>query len=119
MAKTLTAKRREGSVGRMKEIDRTFEGRADQRKYRFRLVQRQGRIALFKKQFKSGEGWRGFEVVRLVESPARAFTVEGRAVETEARETMPSPENWGTDGFSFCDLEAARAKFNAMGRNTH
>jgi hypothetical protein len=102
----------------MKQIESDFDGRRDQWKYRFRVLKRSGLVAMLEKRLKrppkGGENWRGFEVVRLCELPAKAFTVNGKPVRTEARETMPSPENWGTDGFSYTTREAAEAKFNAM-----
>lgn len=74
--------------------------------FSFRQLDRAGSVALFVKS-KRPDGPVSFEVVRIRCRPAeRAF-----GVEYPARETMPESESWGTDGFTFCDVVRARAKF--------
>jgi hypothetical protein len=73
--------------------------------WRFRVLDRSGMVALLAK---SRGGRDFFEVVVVQRQPARTWP-SGRT--TPAKEAMPSPEEWGTYGWSPYDLPAVEAKF--------
>lgn len=93
-------------------IPETFDGRADQRGYSFKLIQRMGKICLFAKRKSDwSQDCEIYEVVRLQDTPKTTFP-DGRVM--EAHESLPRPEKWGTDGWSYATLEPARARFYAL-----
>lgn len=93
----------------MLKLPESFDGRADQRGFHFTQIKRHGKIALFQKQ-KSGGGI-SYEVVLVHRNAKRTFP-DGRVV--EPKEAMPSPEEWGTGGWSYPSLAAANEKFNRL-----
>ena len=77
--------------------------------FTFRQLWREGRITLFEKR-KRPDGAPSFEVVRIRQLPARTMF----GVEYPASEAMPASESWGAMGWTYSDLESARAKFRAL-----
>ena len=77
--------------------------------FRFRQLMRQGHIALFEKR-KRPDGAVSFEVVKIRRLPAR--TVFG--TEYPPSEAMPPSERWGVEGWTYCDVDSAREKFQAL-----
>ncbi len=98
----------------MKPIAIEFDGRADQRGYHFKLMKREGDVALFEKINPSHKsGTKHYEVVIIKNVPERTFP-NGKV--TEAHEAMPSPEEWGSSGWSPYDYAAALTKFDEISR---
>jgi hypothetical protein len=78
--------------------------------FAFRLLERVGDIALFKKS-KNGRDF--YEVVIIQRLPAR--TIFGRVY--PAREGLPPSESWGTQAWSLSTLERARDKLAEIVRS--
>lgn len=74
-----------------------------------RVLERKGNILLVQRQHHdvSTPHW---EVVKIRVRPERLLG--GRLV--EGGEAYPAPEEWGTYGWTYSDLESAKAKFNAL-----
>src|SRR2546427_11372125 len=94
--KRLTVRRGPAFWQDMKLIETSFEGRADHRDYRFMLVQRQGRIALYEKRAKRTGDWRGGEVVRV--RGLAGANMQWKVI--EGREALPAFVGWGTGRLS-------------------
>jgi len=71
--------------------------------YQFRLIDRVGDFGLFRKT--KGEAVESFEVVKIQKCKAHTWP-DGRT--TEARESMPCSEQWGTYGWTHNTIQAAR-----------
>ena len=71
-----------------------------------KIVTREGNVAIVQRQHRdvSRPHW---EVVRIRVKPERLL--HGRRV--EEGEAYPSPEDWGTYGWTYTTLEEAQAKF--------
>ena len=93
----------------MQPIPNKFDGRADQRDYRFSLVKRQNNVCLFEKTYKSGGPVKFYEVVRLLPVPEKTFP-SGKTY--PAHEAMPNPSQWGEAGWTPTDLADAHTVFN-------
>jgi hypothetical protein len=77
--------------------------------FNFRLLKRQGRVALLAKE-KPQHSHPSFEVVHIQLHPAeRVF-----GQDLPEREAMPPTESWGTLGWSYCALADAEARFNQL-----
>jgi hypothetical protein len=98
----------------MKPLHETFQGRADQRGFQFQMLKREGDVCLFEKRNATGPV--RYEVAILHQRPKREFP-GGRLA--EAHEAMPSPEEWGLRGWSPATLEAARARFDTVLKQSH
>lgn len=100
----------------MKPIPSEFTGTRDQGPvgglpaYHFKLLQRSGLVCLFQKS-RSPKHPIFYEVVIVEPRPSKTFP---NGVTTEAHESMPSPEKWGTSAWSLGTLEAAKEKFNKV-----
>lgn len=93
-------------------LPKQFEGRADQKGYVFRVLDRVGLFALIEKHNPAHEsGRKYYEVVIVRQVPETTWPNDKT---TEAREKMPSPAEWGSSGWSFDTLEAAREKYYAI-----
>ncbi len=75
--------------------------------FQFRLLKREGLVALFEKS-KSGHRELSFEVVILQVNRERTFP---NGITTPERETMPSDEQWGAYGWTCQDRESAETEF--------
>jgi hypothetical protein len=76
---------------------------------------RSGQIAIYKQRLnatadKPVRGCLAYEVIKIQQIPAGEMF--GRPI--EAHETGPSNESWGTLGWTYPDLEHAKAKFHAL-----
>jgi hypothetical protein len=79
--------------------------------FSFRLISREGDIALFEKFKPCITTSRLFEVV-IIQKMGQHTWPDGRT--TEPREYMPSSEQWGIYGWSFTDIDQAWAKFRTL-----
>jgi len=80
-------------------------------------IARTGMVAIYLKE-KDGHA-ASFEVVRIRTSKASTRKVTNEAgeeveIKYEASETYPSDGDWGTHGFSYRSLEAARGRFEGL-----
>jgi hypothetical protein len=74
----------------------------------FRMLKREGDIAIFAKSSPSHPREPdSYEVVRVQRKPARLLF--GRDI--PAHEAMPASEDWGIHGWTYAKLEAAEKKF--------
>jgi len=89
----------------MKQLPTTFTGGG----FHFRQLDRIGNVALFKK-YKTPDSAMSLEVVRIRHH--NGFTAFGK--QHPPAEFYPSSERFGVDGFTFCDLKRARAKFREL-----
>lgn len=88
----------------MKPIDSTFKSDG----FMFQLVKRQSLIAMFSK---SKHGHESFEVVVLQIHKACVFP---NGISYPDRETMPSSELWGQQGWTYTDLASANKRYYAL-----
>lgn len=88
-----------------------FEGRADQKSFRFRQLQRTATHALYEKTLKSSGRVSDYEVIEIQHYKACTRVIQGRTIECEAKEAFPSPEQWGQKGWSLIDLPTAKKRF--------
>jgi hypothetical protein len=72
----------------------------------FEQVTRRGDLAIYKQRLHPGVGCLAFEVIRILQRPARRAFGQAFA----AQEVYPTSEQWGTYGFTLPTLEAAQAK---------
>lgn len=79
-------------------------------RFRFSLVKREGDVAMFSKIHDGGRR-ESFEVV-LVQHHASNRWPNGDI--SPAREAMPSPESWGTLGWSYPTRLLAERRFNQL-----
>lgn len=98
----------------MKELDKEFDGRADQKAFRFRQLQRTDTHALYEKSLKSGNGGQSWEVFQIVKQQADTMTLAGQTIHLEAKELFPASSQWGITGWSFQNLEDAKCKFYSL-----
>jgi hypothetical protein len=89
----------------MKEIPPAFR----QNGFEFKLLLREGNIALFRKT-KPGLGFEIFEVVIIQRHDT--FVIHGK--EIEAAEHVPSSEQWGVKGWTYSDRVSAGRKFDQL-----
>ena len=88
--------------------------------YRFRQIRREGDVAIFHKVGQKGAKHNasfdgGFEVVNI----SRHDGYEIAGVKMEPAEQYPSPEMWGTKGFTFTTFFAAEIKYDTLlGKNS-
>jgi hypothetical protein len=77
--------------------------------FNHKVLERRGMVLLVERQHRdvSVPHW---EVVKIRVSPAKCV---GDRAYTES-EVYPSSERWGTDGWTYSTLEAARAKFDSL-----
>ena len=76
----------------------------------FKLLKREGNLAIFQGQSRSGNHGT-FEVVRIKFNPAGKFLRGGVEVETKDSETPPPDSAWGSLGWTASTLEQADAIF--------
>ena len=80
----------------------------------FQLVERRGDLALF---VITKPNWThpSYEVVIVRKHPARKITGrDSRVREYGDREAMPKSEDWGIYGWTYSDLERAKARFKQL-----
>jgi hypothetical protein len=82
----------------------TFEGRGGQKGFHFTLLDRQGDLALFKKH-KEGHVSPFYELVVVQYQNERVMA----GITISARQSMPSSELWGSQGWTFLTEEDGRA----------
>lgn len=93
----------------MKKLDQQFDGRADQRGYRFKQLKREGNLAIFEKfrpTLKNPKIY--YEVVFVQSVPLREFP-NGEVV--AEHESLPSSSKWGSLAWSPATLAKAEEKF--------
>lgn len=78
--------------------------------FHYELVIRDGDIAIFKQRLRPGVGCLAYEVIRIRVAPE--VTIMEKV--TPKREIAPANESFGTDGWSYPDLERARTKFRTL-----
>lgn len=88
-----------------------FMGRGSQRGWEFRLVSREGDIAIYEKRDGSSVV---YEVIRVRRSKGMVGVIGGKDVEFKAKERYPSDEGFGTDGFSYGSLGDAMVRYNSL-----
>ena len=76
----------------------------------FRLVKMRRPFAIFAKK-RPEHSRESFEVVRIINAPARTYP-SGKAI--PEHECMPWSESWGTYGFTYPDREGAEKRFAEM-----
>ena len=76
----------------------------------YEQVIRNGQIAIYKQRLRPGAGCLAFEVIIIRKKEESVMF--GKTV--EAHEIGPSNEEFGRWGFSYPDLERAKAKFHAL-----
>ncbi len=91
----------------MTPLPKTFDGRKDQKGWTFHLLMRDEKHALLRKEKGRIETW---EVVKIRKD--KDYTIAGVLI--PAHEAMPSPETWGTDGWSMRTLDDAKTKFKSL-----
>lgn len=94
-----------------------FDGRGDQKAFRFRQLHRTDATALYVKSYRSGTAVgtpETYEVIRITKRPARKATICGVEVQFEAKEAFPSPEKWGVEGWTYNTLEEAKKRFYSL-----
>lgn len=89
----------------MKPLDTQFTSRG----FTHTLIERHSNVALYARQ-RAGSQVKHYEVIRV--KSHNGFTLGG--VTVPPAETYPGAESWGTDGFTFNDLESAREKFQTL-----
>jgi len=103
----------------MNPLPTQFVGRADQSgpagKYHFKQLKRVGDVALFEKHNPDHPPGTAlsYEVVIVQKVPDKTFP---NGITTPAHESMPSPEEWGTSGWSPLTLAEALVKFDKVCR---
>lgn len=83
--------------------------------FAYEQVLRNGQFAIYKQRLnatadKPVRGCLAYEVIRIKQVPEGEMF--GKVV--EAHEAGPSNEQFGTDGWTYPDLERAKAKFHAL-----
>jgi len=91
-----------------------FPGRADQKGFFFTQIERRGDVCLLSKR-KSNWKCDKFEVVIVQKHKEYTFP---NGIVQPAKETLPRLELWGTGGWLFDTLPAARSKFETLCQNT-
>lgn len=76
--------------------------------YQYRQVRREGLLAIYS-QRKGGATY-SYEVIIIQQRPAEKIV----AREYPPRETMPSPEQWGTSGWTCLTLADAQKRFETL-----
>jgi len=90
----------------MQSIDPLFKSNG----FTFKLIQREGKLAIFGKT-KPNHSRVTWEVVKLQTHKAHTWPSGETSPE---REAMPSPESWGTLGWSYLTLQDARRRFASL-----
>ena len=73
-------------------------------------VRREGDVAIYRRAPASGAYQHHFEVVRI--ESHNGYTIAG--VHCPPSETYPTPEQWGSRGWTYNDAESANAKFSEL-----
>jgi len=96
----------------MTPLPQQFDGRADQKAFKFTQLKRHKDVVLLQKQFKDGSSPTLFYEVIIVRIIPQMTFADGRTI--EPHEAMPKPEDWGTGGWSYPDLDSATKRFNLL-----
>ncbi len=78
--------------------------------FHYEILTRRGNLAIAQQRLRPGEGCLAFEVIRIKQ--VKESVMFGKVV--EAHESAPGNSSWGTDGWTYPTLEAARAKMRAL-----
>ena len=78
--------------------------------YHYKQVIRDGDIAIFRQQSRSGVGCLAYEVIRIRVKPE--IEIMGKV--TPEREVAPANEEWGLMGWTYPTLERAKAKMREL-----
>ena len=73
------------------------------------LIERIGNVAIYRRQ--KGTARPHFEVIKVQSHGAGERTFGGKTVQIEAGESYPTAARWGTEGWTYTDLDEAHAKF--------
>ncbi len=76
----------------------------------YKQIKRQNYTVIYQKYKENDKNKEHFEVVYIFRHPKREIA----GVEIEAKEAMPSDEQWGTYGFSYSNLNDAMKKFDEL-----
>jgi hypothetical protein len=77
------------------------------------LERRNDKAAIYKQIGLKGKGAVAYEVIRPVIATTR-YVVEQGWQPCEPHEVYPSTSAWGADGWTYTDLNRARAKYEAV-----
>jgi hypothetical protein len=92
-------------------MPKEFMGRGSQRGWEFKLLSRDGDIAMYEKR---SDGVVCYEVIRIKVSKGGVSVIGGVEVEFKAKELYPSDESFGVNGFCYVDRCMAEAKYKTM-----
>jgi hypothetical protein len=79
-------------------------------KFTLRQIKRDGNIAIYAQLRNDGGALSSYEVIKV--SSHNGYEIAG--VKIDAAETYPGNEKWGTDGFSYPNLNLAEKRFSKM-----
>ena len=88
-----------------------FMGRGSQRGWSFKLLSREGSVAMYEKE---SEGVLCYEVIRIKVSKGGVSVMGGVEVEFKAKEVYPSDELFGVMGYCYADRSMAEARYKVM-----
>ena len=96
-----------------KPLEEEFMGRASQKGWKFKRVDRIRDFAMYEKV--DGESGRSYwEVVKIRRDKGGKFIMGGKEVEFEAKERYPSDEEFGVTGWCFATLDAAKTRYREL-----
>ncbi len=102
----------------MTPLPTVFDGRADQRDYKFTVLQRIGDVVLLEKQFKphircdpGSDRGLSYEVCIVQRQRAKLLP---SGVMSKDKEMLPAPSEWGTSGWSYGNLADAQKRFDSL-----
>ena len=78
--------------------------------FHYELVVRDGDIAIFKQRLRPGVGCLAYEVIRV--QKRAEYTIKGNVI--PAHEAAPGNEEFGSEGWSYPDLERAKKKYHEL-----
>lgn len=92
-------------------LGKEFNGRGSQRDWCFRLIKREGMLAIYEKR---NEGSMVYEVVRIKNDKGGMRKLGDSMVVFEPKERYPSDEAFGVDGWSYGRLVDAEERFYSL-----
>ncbi len=88
-----------------------FMGRGSQRGWEFKLLSREGNVAMYEKR---SDGVVCYEVIRVRFSKGGVSVIGGVEVVFKAKEVYPSDEMFGVNGYCYVDRRMAEARYKVM-----
>lgn len=93
----------------MRPLPTTFKGRGPQKGFTFSQVTRNERFAVYHKT-KGPDKTPSWEVIRIQKNKERSMG----GAPIPAMESFPSPESWGTQGWTHINEKGALDRFNQL-----